>query len=219
MKRFSRTENIAHKTLKLSVVAAALVLAAGFVWSGWNSPLQSVEASTLQDKTDTQAAKRRKARAAFTAAAAVFFSPRCLNCHPAGDSPLQSDTSKLHDPEVVRGIKGKGTEDLECSACHLEQNTEGDPAPPGVPDWRMPSAAQKMAFQGLTTGQLCRNLKDPLKNGGRKTAKEAVEHLATDPKVLWAWAPGNGRTTPKMSHPDFLKKMNEWVANGAACPN
>ena len=219
MERISRTEAVSHKTLKLSITIAAFMLLVGFAWFDRSNALQNVEASTLSDKTSAKADKSKKARAAFNDAAKVFLSPRCSNCHPAGDSPRQGDASKLHDPEVMRGTEGRGTEELQCNLCHLDKNTEGEHMPPGVPDWHMPSAAQKMIFQGLTAGQICRNLKDPLKNGGRKSAKEAVEHLATDPKVLWAWSPGNGRTTPPMNHADFLKKMNEWVANGAACPD
>lgn len=214
----SRTEAVSHRSLKLSIIFSVLMLLAGFAWFDRTSGSQYVEASTISNKTAAKADKSKKARAAFNDAVKVFLSPRCSNCHPAGDGPLQGDMSKLHDPEITRGIEGRGTEDLQCNMCHLEKNTEGDPAPPGVPDWHMPSAAQKMVFQGLTAGQICQNLKDPLKNGGRKSAKDAVEHLATDPKVLWAWSPGNGRTTPPMSHADFIKKMNEWVANGAACP-
>ena len=82
----------------------------------------------------------------------------------------------------------------------------------------MPPTDQKMVFQGLTAGQLCRQLKDPKKNGGRKTPKEAIHHLEADPLVTWAWAPGNGRTLPPMSYEDFMKNMNDWVNNGGACP-
>lgn len=215
----STIETVSQRSLKLSIIIAALMVLAGFAWIERSGGHQNVEASTLPDKTSAKADKKKKARAAFNAAAKVLLSPRCVNCHPAGDSPLQGDSSKLHDPEMARGVEGRGTEDLQCNMCHLEKNTDGDPAPSGVPDWHMPSAAQKMIFQGLTAGQICRNLKDPLKNGGRKSAKESVEHLTTDPKVLWAWLPGNGRTIPSMSHADFIKKMNEWVANGAACPD
>lgn len=160
-----------------------------------------------------------KARAAFTEAAKVFFSPRCVNCHPGGDAPLQGDSSLPHSNDVVRGPKGRGTEDLQCSMCHLDTNTVGEGMPPGVPDWHMPGSEIKMSFQGLTTGQLCRQLKDPLKNGGRNSARDAVEHVFTDPKVIWAWSPGNDRTKPPLARDVFLQKMNDWLKNGADCPN
>jgi hypothetical protein len=61
---------------------------------------------------------------------------------------------KPHDPEMLRGKEGRGTEDLQCNACHMDTNTEGDVPAPGVPDWRMPPADHKMPIQGLTPGQL-----------------------------------------------------------------
>src|SRR3954447_3171518 len=129
-----RTRSI-RKGSKLLVVIAAL---AAVLAVGWDHHSQNVEASS------PFADKNKKARAAFNDAAKVFFSPRCVNCHPAGDSPLQGDASKVHDPEVRRGTDGRGTEDLQCNMCHADKNTEGEPAPPGVPDWHMPSNAQKM---------------------------------------------------------------------------
>ena len=46
---------------------------------------------------------------------------------------------------------------------------------------------------------------------------EGLEHLDT-PLVLWAWAPGDGRTTPPMSHAEFKQKMREWIDKGAVVP-
>lgn len=160
----------------------------------------------------------KKARDAFSEASKVFFSPRCMNCHPPGDTPTQGDAMITHSMEVKRGPDGRGVGELKCAVCHQDVNLDGDNMPPGATDWHMPGAEHKMAFRGITAGQLCRNLKDPIQNGGKQTAKDAVEHISTDPKVLWAWAPGNGRTSPPLGQAEFLKKMNEWVANGAACP-
>ena len=189
-----------------------------FAYSNRSDRLVRVEASTCQSESLAYDPDPAKARSAFNDAVKVFFSARCANCHPGGDAPTQGDTMTPHSMEVKRGPDGRGVGEQKCTTCHQDINLDGDNMPPGAPDWHMPGAAQKMAFQGISAGQLCRNLKDPLQNGGRKTAKDAVQHISTDPKVLWAWDPGNGRTTPPMSQADFLKKMNEWVENGAACP-
>jgi cytochrome c5 len=199
------------------MIAVGLVFAF-LVSSERSDRMIRVEASTVATETIASGPDAAKARAAFNEAAKVFFSPRCANCHPAGDGPTQGDTMTPHSMDVKRGPDGRGVEELKCATCHQDINLEGDGLPPGAPDWHMPAAEHKMSFQGITIGQLCRNLKDPVQNGGKKTAKDAVLHLATDPKVVWAWNPGNGRTTPPMSQADFMKKMNEWVANGAACP-
>ena len=49
------------------------------------------------------------ARAAFLAAYKVLMHPRCMNCHPSGDVPLQGDDSHLHVQNVKRGEDGKGS--------------------------------------------------------------------------------------------------------------
>jgi hypothetical protein len=159
----------------------------------------------------------KKARQAFLEASKVFLSPRCTNCHTAGDIPTQTDSSSDHPEGIVRGKEGKGTEDLACTLCHADQNT--DDGAPGVPNWHMPPPEMKMIFQGRTPGQLCRQIKDPKQNGGKTTLAESVHHMETDHLVLWAWAPGTGRTIPPMSHADFMARMKTWVDNGGACPD
>ncbi len=204
---------------KFKAIAVAMFLMIAFLATmNRGDRFVRVEASTVVEPAISTGTEAAKAKAAFNEAVKVFFSARCANCHPAGDAPTQGDSMTPHAMEVKRGPDGRGVDELKCSTCHQEINLDGDGLPPGAPDWHMPGATHKMAFQGVTAGQLCRNLKDPMQNGGKKTAKDAVLHLATDPKVLWAWNPGNGRTTPPLTQADFMKKMNEWVANGAACP-
>ncbi len=89
--------------------------------------------------------------------------------------------------------------------------------PPGVRNWHMPPAQMKMVFEGKSAGELCRQLKDPKQNGGH-SGEDAIEHLESDPLVHWGWSPGDGRSTPALSHADFVRQMQEWVRNGAACP-
>jgi len=48
---------------------------------------------------------------AFLQVYKVFTSPRCQNCHPAGDAPLQGDDSHIHMQNVNRGKDGHGTAD------------------------------------------------------------------------------------------------------------
>jgi hypothetical protein len=155
------------------------------------------------------------ARKAFLEASAVLFHPRCQNCHPAGDAPTTGDDKKPHLFNVKRGPEGKGIAPLNCTLCHRETNPTG--GPPGVPNWHMPPENMPLVFQGRTPAELCRQLKDPKQNGG-KTGTQIVEHISKDPLVQWGWNPGDGRTTPKMSHKEFAAKMNEWAAKGAACP-
>src|SRR6476620_12506760 len=46
--------------------------------------------------------------AAFMEVYKVLMSPRCMNCHPSGDVPLQGDDSQLHNSLPRRGNDGKG---------------------------------------------------------------------------------------------------------------
>jgi hypothetical protein len=73
-----------------------------------------------------------------------------------------------------------------------------------------------MIWEGLTDQQLCELLKDPKQNGHR-TTEQIMEHMHT-PLVLWGWTPGDGRTPIPMPQHEFLAKVGEWAAEGAACP-
>lgn len=203
---------------KLGIVAIACLTLAGFALSERLDKVNRVEDSVLNEAEIAAAPDPAKAKAAFNDAVKVFFSARCANCHPGNDIPTQGDEMTPHAQGVTRGKDGKGVYGMTCTTCHQAENLAGDHMPPGVPNWHMPPANQKMVFQGLTARQLCMNLKNPLKNGGRKTPKDAIHHLEEDPLVHWAWTPGNGRTVPPMSYEDFMKTMKEWVDNGAACP-
>jgi len=157
------------------------------------------------------------ARAAFAAAAPVFFHPRCMNCHPAGDRPLQGDDSHAHTQNVRRGNLGNGVYGMKCSTCHQQQNTPGLHMPPGAVVWRLPPPKMPMVFQGRTVHQLCEQLKNPAQNGG-KTLQQIIEHVSADKLVGWGWNPGEGRTAPPLSRPEFANDIKVWVEKGAACP-
>jgi hypothetical protein len=88
---------------------------------------------------------------------------------------------------------------------------------PWVPHWHMPPLTMRMVFEGKSPSDLCRQLKDSQQNGGM-TVKAAIEHLEADPLVLRGSVPGDGRSTPPLSHAEFVQKMREWIDKGAACP-
>ena len=94
---------------------------------------------------------------AFLAVYKVLMSPRCMNCHPSGDAPLQGDDSHPHTQNVQRGAEGKGVYALKCANCHQPQNTPGEHMPPGNPKWGLPPAEKKMVFQGRTPRNLSEN--------------------------------------------------------------
>jgi cytochrome c5 len=156
-------------------------------------------------------------RAAFLQVYRVLTSPRCQNCHPAGDAPLQGDDSHEHLQNVKRGKDGHGVYGMRCDTCHQTKNLSGEHTPPGNPKWSLPLPEQKMVFGGRSPGELCRQLKDPKQNGGRTLAM-LLDHVANDDLVGWGWNPGDGRTLPPLSRVETAAQMQVWVEGGAACP-
>ncbi len=154
---------------------------------------------------------------AFLEASKVLLNPRCVNCHPKGDAPLQGDQSRPHSMRVKRGPEGMGANGLYCSACHQAANQPGAHLPPGAPGWQLPTRDMPMVFEGETPRELCLHFKDPAKNGGR-TLEEVLEHVQTAPLVLWGWNPGEGRAPVPIPHQEFVKDMAEWIKKGAVCP-
>ena len=157
------------------------------------------------------------ARGAFLEAYRVFTHPRCINCHPAGDAPLQGDDGRPHGQNVTRGPDGKGRGPLKCANCHQEANLPGENMPPGNPGWHLPPPATPMVFESRSPGDLARQLKDPGRTGGR-TLAQLLRHVEEDPLVLWGWDPGDGRTPPPLTHAEFVARMKEWIDKGADAP-
>ncbi len=156
-------------------------------------------------------------REAFLQVYKVFTSPRCQNCHPSGDSPLQGDDSHSHLQNVKRGRDGHGVYGMRCDACHQTSNLSGEHMPPGNPKWALPASEHKMVFVGRTPAELCRQLKDPKQTGGRSLA-QLLEHVSSDDLVGWGWNPGDGRALPPLSRADTVAQMKLWTDGGAACP-
>jgi len=158
--------------------------------------------------------KSERAVALFQEAGKVMMSPRCMNCHPATDRPTQTDRMKPHDPLVVRGEGGMGAPGLPCTTCHHATNF--DPAGvPGNPMWHL--APAEMAWQGKTLGEICVQIKDKNRNGGKDMAA-LVKHMAEDELVGWGWNPGAGRTPAPGTQKQFGELVKAWADAGAICP-
>ncbi|HEY0702942.1 MAG TPA: hypothetical protein VGD60_09265 [Candidatus Acidoferrales bacterium] len=207
-------ENISRKrsAFLIGALFAAALAVTSLAWSQ-----QSSRTPAALPAANLEASKTAASQAAFLRAWTVFDSPRCKNCHPSGSAPLQGDDSHVHIQNVKRGVDGQGVYGMKCHTCHQDANLSGANMPPGNPKWSLPPANMKMVIQGETAGQFCRQLKDPAQNGHR-SLPQIMEHVSQDNLVGWGWNPGDGRTLPPLNRPDFVAAMQQWVDNGAACP-
>jgi hypothetical protein len=198
----------------VSLSAAAVLFAAGARAQN-TGELRSPSAFT--GITDEAA----RSRALFTEAAKVIMNPRCMNCHPASDRPLQGNDQHVHSPPVTRGDNGAGVAGNTCSACHTEANVEifagaaSFESIPGHPRWGL--APIEMAWEGKSMGDICQQIKDPKRNGGRDLAL-LHEHLAKDDLVGWAWHPGAGRAPVPGTQAQLGELIKAWIDTGAQCP-
>lgn len=198
-------------------------------WTGGSIALLllcgTVTADTSQDGLrppvafDTVRNRTARSVALFTEAGKVLQHPRCLNCHPAERQPTQGDDLHTHMPPVQAGPENRGTNVLPCSSCHGHENTPTlgtvIQSIPGSDHWALAPAS--MAWQGLTIGEICVQLKDPARNGNR-TLAQIEKHLAEDQLVGWAWHPGAGRAPAPGAQDVFGELIAAWIKTGAHCP-
>lgn len=198
------------RALPVAVGSGMMVFAAGICLSPAHP-----ESVSLRPAAEFSAISDKKERsiALFTEAGKVIQHPRCLNCHPAGDRPGQGEDGHPHQPLVVRGVGGFGAIGMQCPTCHMRANFDPGGVP-GHPKWHL--APLEMAWVGKTLGEICLQIKDPVRNGGMSLA-EIVHHMAEDSLVGWAWRPGAGRVPAPGTQEQFGALIRAWVDTGAAC--
>jgi hypothetical protein len=158
---------------------------------------------------------------------AVVTHPRCANCHvdtrgipiwtPAGET-----TSRVHGMNIHAGLSRIGTEAIACSTCHMTSTQPNDPAPAppraGIP-WQL--APVEFLWYGQSGTEICKQLKDPARNGGRDVVG-LLDHLRHDASlggfIPRGWEPGAGRSVPPGTFEDHVKDVAEWGAAGQPCP-
>ena len=123
---------------------------------------------------------------------------------------------------IHAGMSRIGAESIACSTCHVTSALPNPPAPApqhaGI-DWQL--APVEFLWVGKTGAEICAQLKDPERNGGRDVAG-LIEHLRHDASLSGfiprAWEPGEGRTTPPGTFEEHVKDVAEWGAAGQPCP-
>jgi hypothetical protein len=188
------------------------VLIVGSAVAGESVSLKPVAAfSEIQDT-------HLRSVALFTEAGKVLQSARCLNCHPATRQPTQGNDLHAHVPFMRGGDGDHGVPGLPCKSCHGTANfttLSSIATITGNERWGLAPAS--MAWQRKSLGEICLQLKDQARNGGR-SLKAIHEHVSTDPLVGWAWHPGDGRTPAPGTQAELGALIEAWIATGAECP-
>ncbi|MBX3579024.1 MAG: hypothetical protein KF723_17635 [Rhizobiaceae bacterium] len=159
--------------------------------------------------------------AAWSKINAVFAHPRCAGCHVEDDQPRWSGDhyggTRVHAFNVRRGEDGSGfgNPGLRCTTCHFESNSSVLHGPPGAPNWHL--APAQMAWWDKSSAQICAQIKDPERNGGR-TLEEVAVHVRDDALVAWGWAPGPGREPAPGSAEATFQALQDWITAGSPCP-
>ena len=201
-------------SLRLPVAGAILIDVMVVLWAALAGSQTGSSGLALPESFSSMPDLGQRSAALFTELGKVLQHPRCINCHPAGDRPRQGNASRLHQPPVERGADGFGLPAMRCPICHQRANFE--PARmPGHPQWHL--APREMGWEGKTLGEICAQLKDPERNGGR-SLDDLVHHIGGDTLVGWAWAPGFGRESAPGTQEQAGALAEAWVKTGAACP-
>jgi hypothetical protein len=208
MKKHTERYSLPAKTITVLAIIISVIV---FMSFGFNNGSRISNAKKETINNDSLESVK-----AFMEVYKVLMSPRCMNCHPSGDVPLQGDDNRLHTSLPQRGKDGKGIYAMKCSNCHQPTNLEGLNKPPGNPKWHMPPADMKMVFQGRTPHQLALQIMDYNKNG-HKNKTQLLEH-ARDTLVKAGWNMGEGRMPPPLSYDAFLKAWDTWIQKGGYAP-
>ncbi len=198
--------------VRMVMVMAVIVSVIGVANSAFIAGNSDTTTEGPQDKNRDSVASVK----AFADVYSVLMNPRCMNCHPAGDVPLQGDDSHLHTMVPKRGKDGHGLYAMKCGNCHQPENTAGLHTPPGNPKWALPPADMKMVFEGKSARELALQIMDFKRNGHKNKAK-LLEH-ARDTLVKAGWNMGEGRKPPPLSYTEFVKAWDTWIEKGGYAP-
>ncbi len=159
---------------------------------------------------------------AFSRVYEVASHPRCSNCHVGADNrPMWSGPSygrtRAHGMNINAGDSRIGAETIQCSTCHAYREGLNDmphAAPQVAMNWQL--APVEAEWFGKTSDEICNQLRDPDRNGGR-TMLELAEHLNHDLILHWAWNPGGGREAAPYSLQEHIDDLLIWGVSGFPC--
>lgn len=154
----------------------------------------------------------------------VASHPRCSNCHVGADNlPMWSGPSygrtRPHGMNINAGESRIGAEYVQCGTCHALRETGANDAPHMAPQvamsWQL--APVEAEWFGKSSVEICQQLRDPERNGGRDYM-DLASHLDHDLILHWAWAPGGGREPAPYSLQEHVNDVLAWGVAGYPCP-
>lgn len=152
----------------------------------------------------------------------VTSHPRCSNCHVGADNrPMWSGPTygapRPHGMNINAGDSRIGAEYLLCSTCHAYREDVNDmphAAPQVAMNWRL--APVEAEWFGKSSTDICNQLRDPDRNGGRDYL-DLASHLDHDLILHWAWNPGGGREPAPYSLQEHVNDVLTWGVAGYPC--
>ncbi|KAB1070878.1 hypothetical protein F6X51_21040 [Methylobacterium planeticum] len=209
------------------LIAAALSACAALALTALVEAKDDAADQSAKDVLPSGSVSSQAGLEAWTRIEAVVTHPRCANCHvdAAGIpmwTPAGETKTRAHGMNIHAGESRIGAETIACSTCHITSTDPNEPAPAplrsGI-DWQL--APVEFLWFDKTGAEICEQLKDAKRNGGRDTAG-LLEHLRHDASlngfIPRAWQPGAGRSTPPGSFEDHVKDVALWGAAGQPCP-
>ena len=197
--------------LKWPATLIALLLAAPAWAEGDNVTIAPPEAVSREDGLS-----------AFLRIYEVASHPRCSNCHVGADNrPMWSGPSygkaRPHGMNVVAGDSRIGAETILCSTCHAYNEGSNDlphMAPQVAMNWQL--APVEAEWFGKTSDEVCAQLRDPERNGGRDYL-DLASHHDHDLILHWAWNPGGGREPAPYDLQSHVNDVLAWGVAGYPC--
>lgn len=154
----------------------------------------------------------------------VTSHPRCSNCHvgatnrPMWSGPTYGKT-RPHGMNINAGDSRIGAEYVPCATCHALRETGDNDMPHAAPqvamNWQL--APVEAEWFGKSTAEICAQLSDTERNGGRDFL-EIANHLDHDLILHWAWRPGGGREPAPYSLQEHVNDVLSWGVAGMPCP-
>ncbi len=108
-----------------------------------------------------------------------------------------------------------GIETIPCGTCHGTVNSPLPGGAPGAEGWALAPVEMQWALR--SPREICEQLRDPARNGGR-TLIEVADHVVHDPLVVWGWSPGPGRAPAPGTPASLSDAIIAWAESGATCP-